>query len=71
VTTTRTELPPLPDPRERPTITVEEAGRYLGISRPSEYAAARSGSLPVLRVNRRLLVPTAQLRRMLGIDDVT
>jgi excisionase family DNA binding protein len=63
------KLPPLPDPVEQPTLTVEEAGRYLGISRPTAYSAARNGTLPVLRVNRRMLVPTASLRRLLGIDD--
>lgn len=53
----------------RPTITVEEAGRILGISRESAYNAANNGELPVLRVGRRLLVPTARLRQMLGLDD--
>lgn len=62
-------LPPLPAAADRPTLTVEEAGRYLGISRPTAYEAANNGTLPVLRVNRRLLVPTAQFRRLLGIDD--
>jgi excisionase family DNA binding protein len=68
MTTTRAELPPLPDPADKPTLTVEEAGRYLGISRPTAYEAAKNGTLPVLRVNRRLLVPTAALRRMLALD---
>lgn len=62
------ERPPLPDPAVRPTLTVEEAGHYLNIARASAYAAARRGDIPTIRVGRRLLVPTASLRRMLDLD---
>jgi excisionase family DNA binding protein len=62
-------LPPLPTPAEQPTLAVEVAGGYLGISRPAAYAAARSGELPTVRIGRRLLVPTAALRRLLEIDE--
>lgn len=61
----------LPDPTTRPTVTVEEAAGFLGIARGSAYEAARRGDLPTIRVGRRLLVPTAALRRMLGMDEVT
>jgi excisionase family DNA binding protein len=54
------------DWRARSTVTVEEAGTILGIGRATAYAAAGTGDLPVLRIGRRLLVPTAALRRMLG-----
>jgi excisionase family DNA binding protein len=57
------ELPPLP-----PTISVEEAGELLGISRRSAYRAASTGELPVLRLGRRLLVPTARLLELLGMS---
>jgi excisionase family DNA binding protein len=50
----------------RATMTVEEAGAYLGIGRSAAYAAARSGSIPVIRVGRRMLVPRAALERMLA-----
>ncbi len=62
-------LPPLPNPVEQPTMAVEVAAGYLGISRPAAYAAARSGELPTVRIGRRLLVPTAALRRLLEIDE--
>jgi excisionase family DNA binding protein len=52
--------------RDRPTITVEEACPILGISRASAYEAARVGEIPTLRIGRRLVVPVAALRRMLG-----
>lgn len=50
-----------------PTLTVEEAGDLLGISRFAAYQAVRSGELPVLHLGRRLLVPSAELQRLLGI----
>lgn len=49
-----------------PTITIEEAGEILGISRRSAYRAAAAGQLPTLRLGRRILVPTASLLRLLG-----
>lgn len=48
-----------------PTITVEQAGNLLGISRRSAYRAAAAGQIPTLRLGRRLVVPTARLRRLL------
>jgi excisionase family DNA binding protein len=40
----------------------------LGISRSSAYAAINRGEIPVIRLGSRLLVPTAAIRQMLGID---
>jgi excisionase family DNA binding protein len=54
---------------EPTTLTVEEAGRLLGISRGRAYEAVRTGEIPSVRLGRRLLVPTAQLRRMLAGSD--
>lgn len=51
-----------------PTISVEHAGELLGISRRSAYRAASRGELPAIRVGRRLLVPTAKLLDLLGLD---
>jgi excisionase family DNA binding protein len=59
----------LPDPIAEPTISVERAGRLMGVSRNSAYEAARTGELPVLRVGRRLLVPTAKFLALLGISE--
>lgn len=50
------------------TMTVEDAGRLLGISRRAAYRAAAAGYLPVIRFGRRILVPTARLHQMLGIQ---
>ena len=51
---------------ERATLTVEEAGQLLGISRGSAYAAARDGSLPTVRLGRRLVVPKCRLEQLLA-----
>ncbi len=51
-----------------PTITVEHAGEILGISRRSAYRAANRGEIPTFRIGRRLLVPSAKLLALLGID---
>ncbi len=58
----------IPDPVAQPTMTVEAAGRELGLGRSSAYEAARRGELPVLRFGRTLRVPTARLRVLVGID---
>lgn len=58
---TLTELPP--------TVTVEQAGQMLGISRRSAYRAAARGDLPTLRLGRRLIVPTARLLELLGMPS--
>lgn len=58
----------LGDLLSRPTITVTEAAQVLGISRNSAYAAARAGDIPTLRLGARILVPTARLRAVLGLE---
>lgn len=50
-----------------PVISIGQASELLGISRRLAYQAAASGELPVLRLGRRLLVPTARLRELLGV----
>lgn len=53
----------------RLTYTVPEAGRLLGISRGTAYAAAAEKTLPTIRIGRRLLVPRAALERLLDRTD--
>lgn len=63
----------LPDPIDRPTISVEEAGQLLGLGRAKAYLECtrfertdgREG-LVHLRFGRTLRVPTARLLEMLG-----
>jgi excisionase family DNA binding protein len=60
---------PIPDPARKPTLTVPEAGQILGLSRPSAYEAVARGDIPTLRIGRRILVPTARLLALLGIES--
>ena len=50
-------------------MKLDDVGEALCISQSSVYAAARAGQLPVIRIGRRLLVPTAAIRRLLCLDD--
>lgn len=52
--------------RSRATVTVEEAAQILGVGRSTAYESARTGDLPTIAFGRRLVVPVAKLRRMLG-----
>lgn len=53
------------------TISVEEAGRRLGVSRNTAYEAAARGEIPTIRIGRRLLVPVAPFERLLGLSAET
>lgn len=54
--------------RERATISVEEAGRLVGIGRALAYEAAGRGELGgAIRIGRRLIVPVAPLAAQLGL----
>jgi len=55
--------------RSRLTVSVEEAAAILGLGRSTAYNAARAGELHAIKVQGRWLVPTAPLRKMLGLDD--
>jgi excisionase family DNA binding protein len=48
----------------RLTMSVEEAGEMLGISRSLTYELVRRGELPCLRLGRRLVVPIRALEAM-------
>jgi excisionase family DNA binding protein len=50
----------------RRTLSVEEAGRLLGISRGAAYAHAKTGAIPTIRVGKRVLVPKAAFEKLLG-----
>jgi excisionase family DNA binding protein len=47
------------------TITVEQAGQELGISRNAAYAAVNAGEIPAIRIGRRWLVPKVAFRKLL------
>lgn len=47
-------------------LSVEEAGRKLGLGRAAAYAHAKAGHLPVIKLGNRTLVPKAALARLLA-----
>ena len=55
---------PLPD---TPTLTVEQTADILGVAAWTLYQAIRSDTapVPVIRVGKRILVPTEAVRRLL------
>lgn len=55
------------DVRDRPTVTVEEAAAFLGISRGAAYVAVRAGEIKALKLGRRLVVPTSPLLAMVCV----
>jgi hypothetical protein len=50
-----------------PTISVADAGKLFGLSRNSSYEAAKRGEFATLKFGKRIVVPTAPLRKQLGI----
>jgi excisionase family DNA binding protein len=52
---------------KQPTVSVEDAGKILELSRGSAYRAARTGELPSIKLGRLFRIPTAKLREMLGL----
>jgi len=60
----------LPDATSQPTMNVwPETADALGLSKAATYEAVHRGEIPVIRIGRRMLVPTAALRKMLHLDD--
>lgn len=60
----------IPTAEERAWLPVAEAGKLaFGLGRSQSYAAAKAGVLPTIRLSpRRAVVPTAALRKLLGLD---
>jgi excisionase family DNA binding protein len=50
----------------RDTLTVPEVAKILGLSKPAAYAAANDGTLPAIRIGKRLIVPRVALERLLA-----
>jgi excisionase family DNA binding protein len=52
---------------QRLTMSVEEAGRLLGISRGLAYVLVNRGDIPSIRLGRRIVVPRKALDRLLDL----
>jgi hypothetical protein len=51
----------------RPTTSVPLAGKLLGIGYTRAYQSAKSGEIPTIKLGRKIVVPTAKLRELLGL----
>lgn len=54
------------DNPERRTLTIPEAAKKLGIGRNQAYEAAKNGQIPIIKIGKRMLVPSAALSALLG-----
>ena len=50
---------------EKETLTVKEAAKVLGIGRSLAYRLANDGTMPTLRLGRRILIPRQALAQLL------
>ena len=50
-------------------LTVDEGAALYRVSRNSMYAAIHRGEIPVIKVGKRLLLPTAKLLERLGEES--
>jgi excisionase family DNA binding protein len=55
-------------PPHKATLTVDEVGQALGISRNPAYSAVNAGEIPAIRIGRRWLVPKAAFERLLEAE---
>ncbi len=58
----------VPNADDEPVLSVEDAGRFLGLGRSAAYDAVRRGDIPSIAIGKRRVVPTAKLRVLLGMD---
>lgn len=49
-------------------LSIAKAAELMGVSRSTAYAAANRGDIPTIRINGRLVVPTAKLLAMFGAE---
>jgi excisionase family DNA binding protein len=49
-------------------MPVDDVAEALGLSRAAAYQGVKTGEIPSIRIGRRVVVPTAAVRRMLQLD---
>ena len=54
----------------RLTMTVEEMGRSIGISRVKAYELANTEGFPKIRIGRRIIIPIDSLNRWLEKNSI-
>lgn len=62
----------IPDPIEHPTLDVEDSAKILGCGRAAAYADIKSNGtlagVEVLRIGRKIRIPTRPLLQALGLE---
>ena len=53
----------------RPSCTVGEFANLFGLSRNAAYEAIERGDIHSIRIGKRIVVPTAPLRKMLLVEE--
>lgn len=56
-------------PIEPLVLTVDEAAVLLRVSRGLAFAAVRTGTIPHLRIGRRILIPRNALYELIGVES--
>ncbi|MDA1174640.1 MAG: helix-turn-helix domain-containing protein [Chloroflexi bacterium] len=51
---------------KRLTMTVDEAAVILGIGRNAAYEGVRAGTIPSIRIGKRILIPNVALDQLLA-----
>jgi hypothetical protein len=59
----------LPDPHDRPWLTVAEVALITGEGEKAIRVALDAGQLPLLQIGRYKRIPTARLYEQLGMDS--
>jgi excisionase family DNA binding protein len=54
---------------ERLTFTINEAANALGVGRNTVYEAVRAGTVPTIRMGRRVIIPKYALLNFMGIPQ--
>jgi excisionase family DNA binding protein len=58
----------LPDPYEKPTLSVPETAELLGVHPRTIYNAVIAGTCPHIKLGRIVRIPTAQLLEQYGLE---
>jgi excisionase family DNA binding protein len=62
-------MPSIPSPEEQPTLSVCEWADIVEVGLSTAYASIAAGEVPVIRIGKRIRIPTAAVRRMLLLDE--
>ncbi|MFI5720197.1 DNA-binding protein [Nocardia sp. NPDC051750] len=53
----------------QPTVSVEDTGKLLGVSRSTAYTVVANGEWPTIRVGHLIRIPSVWVRKQLQLDE--